>query len=69
MTSAAFRERLASLGLTVAQLADRLAQLGDTRPRPTILRTLYELASPGRTTPAPWAITVILTLLEERRTE
>jgi hypothetical protein len=69
MDSAAFRNRLARLGLSIAQLADTLASLGDTRPRATIERTLYELASPSRTAPAPWAIAVILTLLEERQTE
>lgn len=69
MDSATFRARLDALGLTVAQLADQLAQLGDTRPRATIERTLYALASPSRIAPAPWAIAVILTLLEERKTE
>lgn len=69
MDSTTFRDRLARLGLSVAQLADTLATLGDTRPRTTIERTLYDLASPSRATPAPWAIAVILTLLEERRTE
>lgn len=67
MDSDTFRARLDALGLSVAQLADLFAQLGDTRPRATIERNLYALASPNRTTPAPWAIAVILTLLEERQ--
>jgi hypothetical protein len=68
MTSEEFRSRLARLGLTVPQLADRLAHLGDNRPRATIVRTLYDLASPNRHTPAPWAVAVILALMEERQT-
>jgi hypothetical protein len=66
MTSAEFRSRLDRLGLTVDQLAERLGELGDTRPYATIRRNLYDLASPSRTAPIPWAIVVILTLLEQR---
>lgn len=64
MTPAEFRSRLDGLGLTVDQLATRLGELGDSRPYATIRRNLYEIASPSRTAPAPWAIAVILTLLE-----
>jgi hypothetical protein len=66
VTADEFRARLAALGLTPGQLAERLAELGDTRPHATIRRNVYELASPGRTAPIPWAVAVILTLLAER---
>lgn len=67
MTPSEFRQSLERLGLTPYHLADRLADLGDTRPIPTIRRNMFELASLERKTPLPWSIPVILTLLERRK--
>lgn len=64
MTPAEFRSRLDRLGLTVDQLVTRLGELGDSRPYATIRRNLYGLASPDRTAPIPWAVGVILTMIE-----
>jgi hypothetical protein len=64
MTPQDFRAALRRLGLSQVGLARRLETLGDDRPYPTRLRCIQELASLGRTTPIPWSVVAMMTLLE-----
>ncbi len=64
MTSQDFRAALARLRLTQTEFSQRLQELGDDRPWPTILRTVQELARPGRTARTPWSVVALMGAIE-----
>ena len=64
MNSGDLRSALTRLELSQIGMTDVMIQLGDTRPRATIERTVRELARPGRSKALPWAVVVLVNLLE-----
>lgn len=64
MTAADFRSTLARLHLSQSAFARVLQSLGDDRPWQTVLRCVHELARLDRAVPMPWAVVVLLVLME-----
>ena len=69
MTPAEVRAALKRLGMGQTDFARYLAAHGDDRPLSSILRTVSELCRHERRERTPWAVAVLLRLLEERAGE